>query len=156
MAYETLEQKRAELIKLRLEELKPFLELVGRNTDNRLMTSLRNQLAHCKVHFAPYGAVFMEEPSVMSQINKDLTHHSEQRMREDRLAHRRVYVRVGDKWKILYHIYSLEQWEQLYHQFREELSDAGELIPLPRTVMGCSICGDFPGNDSRETLNKPV
>ncbi len=148
MTYETPEQKRAELVKFRLEELKPFLELVGRNTNNKLMRDLRNQLAHCKAHFAPYGTVFMEEPLAMSQTNEELTSHIGQCMSEDRRGHRKVYVRVGDKWKILYHIYTLEQWEQLFHQFREELSDAGELIPLPRTVMGCPVCGDFPSDDS--------
>lgn len=148
MPYETPEHKRAELVKLRLEELKPFLEKVGRNTNNKLMTSFRNQLAHCKVHFAPYGAVFMEEPSEMSEISEDLTYHSEQCMSEDRRGHLKAYARVGNKWKVLYHIYSLEQWEQLYHQFREQLSDAGELIPLPRTVMGCPVCGNFPFSES--------
>ena len=90
----------------------------------------------------------MEEPSAMSHVTKDSMPHSELCMSEDWRGHRKVYVRVGDRWKILYHIYTLEQWEQLYHQFRDELSDAGELIPLLRTVMGCPICGEFSGNDS--------
>ena len=65
MSYETSEQKRAELVRFRLEELKPLLEKVGRTTNNKLMKDIRNQLAHCAVTYTPDGRVFMQETSVM-------------------------------------------------------------------------------------------
>ena len=90
----------------------------------------------------------MEEKSVMRQISRELRSHSEQRISEDGQGYEKIYVDVEGKRQILYHVYSLEQWEQLYNQFRVELSQAGELIPLPRTILGCPQCGDFPLSDS--------
>ena len=148
MSYETSEQKRAELVRFRLEELKPLLEKVGRTTNNKLMKDIRNQLAHCEVTYTPDGRVFMQETSVMGQMIQEMDPPGEQQTCGDSMGHNKIYVRVAGKRKILYHIYTLEQWEQLYNQFRDELSDAGELIPLPRTVIGCPICGEFPPHDS--------
>ncbi len=145
MSYET---QRAELIRFRLEELKPLLEEVGRNTNNRMMKAFRNQLAHCSISYGPYGTVFMEEQSVRRQIARELRSHAEQEVSEDEQGYEKICVEVEGKRKILCHVYCLEQWEQLYHQFRAELSQAGELIPLPRTVLGCPQCGDFPTNNS--------
>ena len=144
MSYETPEAKKAELIRLRLEELKPLLEEVGRNTNNKTMIDFRNQLAHCSITYSPYGTVFMEEQSVMREIASELRSHSGQEISEDDQGYEKVYVDVEGKKRILYHVYSLEQWERLYSQFRVELSQAGELIPLRRTVLGCPQCGDFP------------
>ena len=144
MSYETPEAKRAELIRLRLEELKHFLEDVGRRTNNRMMKDFRNQLAHCSITYGLLGTVFMKETSVMRQIIiKRLADFEEERC-VDGQGYEKVYVNVEGKRKILFHVYSLEQWEQLYNQFRVELAQAGELIPLPRTVAGCPQCGDFP------------
>ena len=148
MSYETPEAKRAELIRFRLDELKPLLEEVGRNTNNKAMKAFRNQLAHCSISYGPYGTVFMEEKAVMRQIARELRSHGEQEVSEDGQGYEKVYIEVEGKRKTLYHVYSLEQWEQLYHQFRAELSQAGELIPLPRTVLGCPQCGDFPASES--------
>ena len=148
MSYETPEVKRAELIRFRLEELKALREEVGRNTNNRMMKDFRNQLAHCSISYGPYGAVFIKEESVMRQIARELRHLGEEETSEDERGYEKVYVEVGGKRRILYHIYSLKQWEQLYHQFRAELSQTGELISLPRTVLGCPQCGDFPASDS--------
>ena len=148
MSYETPEAKRAELIRFRLEELKPLLEEVGRNTNNRLMKAFRNQLAHCSISYTPYGTVFLEEKSVMRQIARELRPHGEQEVSVDEHGYEKILIQVEGKRKVLYHVYSLEQWERLYHQFRAELSQAGEMIPLPRTVLGCPQCGDFPASDS--------
>ena len=145
---ETPEAKRAELIRFRLEELKHLLEEVGRNTNNKMMKDFRNQMAHCSISYGPDGTVFMEETSVMRQIALQLRSHDEQEVSEDEHGYEKISVDVGGKRKVLYHVYSLEQWERLYHQFRAELSEAGELIPLPRTVLGCPKCGDFPASDS--------
>ena len=144
MSYETPEAKKAELIRLRLEELKPRLEEVGRNTNNKTMTDFRNQLAHCSITYSPYGTVFMEEKAVMRETASELLTHSGQELSEDDQGYEKIYVDVGGKKRILYHVYALEQWEQLYNRFRIELSQAGELIPLPRRVLGCPQCGDFP------------
>ena len=149
MSYETPEAKKAELIRLRLEELKPLLEEVGRNTNNKTMTDFRNQLAHCSITYSPYGTVFMEEKSVMREIASEVHSHSGQKRLEDDQGYEKVYVCVEGKSRLLYHVYSLEQWKELYDQFRVELSQAGELIPLPRTVAGCPRCGDFPRDHYR-------
>ena len=146
MSNETPEAKRAELIRLRLEELKPFLEEVGHKTNNRTMIDVRNQLAHCSVSYTPYGTVFMREPSIMRQIACEPPSHFDQETAKDDQGYEKVYVTVGGKKKVLNHIYSLEQWERLYNQFRIELSQAGELIPLPRIALGCPQCGDLPSS----------
>lgn len=135
MLYETPEAKKAELIRLRLEELKPLLEEVGRNINNRMMKDFRNQLAHCSIHYTPYGTVFMKERAVMRQTASDLRNPGKQELLKDEQGYDKVYVEVEGKRKILYHVYSLEQWEQLYHQLRAELSQAGESIPLPHPVL---------------------
>ena len=144
MSNEIPEAKRAELIRFRLEELKHLLEEVGRNTNNKLMKDVRNQLAHCSISYSPFGTVSMEEKSVMRQLPHDWHPLYDRKTYEDENGHEKVYIDVKGKRKVLYHVYSLEQWEQLYHQFRAELSQAGELVPLPRTVSGCPQCGDFP------------
>ena len=149
MSNETPEAKKAELIRLRLEELKPILEEVGRNTNNRKMTDFRNQLAHCSISYSPYGTVFMEEKSVMRELASEAFPHDGQERLEDAQGYEKVYVFVAGKRRLLYHVYSLEQWKELYEQFRVELSQAGELIPLPRTVAGCPLCGDFPVDHNR-------
>ena len=151
MSYETPEAKKAELIRLRLEELKPLLEEVGRNTRNKVMTDFRNQLAHCSITYSPYGTVFMEEKSVMRELAGEVLSNDGQARLEDDQEYEKVYVFVAGKRRLLYHVYSLEQWKGLYDQFRVELSQAGELIPLPRTVAGCPRCGDFPSDHSRSS-----
>lgn len=80
----------------------------------------------------------------MRQIASEPPAHFEQETARDDQGHEKVYVTVRGKRKVLCHIYSLEQWERLYNQFRIELSQAGELIPLPRIVLGCPQCGDLP------------
>ena len=146
MSNETPEAKKAELIRFRLEELKHLIEEVGHNTNNKLMKDVRNQLAHCSISYSPYGTVFMEETSAMRQLPHDWHPLFDRKIFEDENGHEKVYVDVRGKRKVLYHIYSLEQREQLYHRFRVELSQAGELVPLPRTVLGCPQCGDFPAS----------
>ena len=144
MTHETPEAKKAELIRLRLEELKPLLEEVGRNTNNRAMTDFRNQLAHCSITYSPYGTVFMTEMSAMRDLVSEVRFRDGQERIEDDQGYEKVYVHIEGKRRLLRHVYSLEQWRKLYDQFRLELSQARELIPLPRTVAGCPRCGDFP------------
>ena len=148
MLDETPEAKKAELIRFRLEELKYQLEEVGHSTNNKLMKDIRNQLAHCSISYAKDGTVFMEEPSLMRQIPPEFRFQREQKTCKDGQGYEKTYISVKGKMKILYHIYTLEQWEQLYKRLRTELSEAGELIPLPRTVLGCPQCGDFPESAS--------
>ena len=148
MANQRPEARRAELIRFRLEELKHLLEEVGKETNNRMMIDIRNQLAHCAITYSPYGTVFMEEKSVMRQIPSDFHPLLDQQAVEDSQGHEKVYVTVDGKRKILYHVYQLEKWEELYKQFQLELSQAGVLIPLPRITLGCPRCGDFPAGPS--------
>ena len=107
------------------------------------MIDFRNQLAHCAITYSPYGTVFMQEKSVMSKVASEPHSLSDQEVAEDDDGHEKVYVTVKGTQKILYHVYPLEKWEELYNQFRVELSQAGELIPLPRITLGCPRCGDF-------------
>ena len=144
MVNETPEAKRAELIRFRLEELKYLLEEVGKDTSNKMMIDFRNQLAHCAITYSPYGTVFMRENSVARQITDAPGSHIDEEIAGDGHGYKKVYVTVGGKRKILSHVYPLEQWEELYNRFRAELSQAGALIPLPRTTLGCPQCGDFP------------
>ena len=149
MSYETPEEKKAELIRLRLEELKPLLEEVGQNTNNKAMTKFRNQLAHCSITYSPYGTVFMKEISVMRKLASEARSHNGEERIEDDQGYEKISVCVEGKKKVLCHVYPLEQWKGLYNRFLVELSQAGELIPLPRRVAGCPRCGDFPRDHNR-------
>ena len=148
MANQRPEERRAELIRFRLEELKHLLEEVGERTKNKRMKDVRNQLAHCAITYSPYGTVFMEEKLVMRQLGDDFHPLSDQQLAEDGQGNEKVYVTVNGKRKILYHVYPLEKWEELYKQLQSELSQAGALIPLPRVTIGCPRCGDFPAGPS--------
>ena len=73
---------------------------VGRNTNNKLMKDVRNQLAHCSISYSPFGTVSMEEKSVMRQLPHDWHPLYDRKTYEDENGHEKVYVDVKGKRKV--------------------------------------------------------